>query len=245
MVRILVTGASTGLGLLTANTLAAQGHEVILHARNEQRLYNRDISKAMADTIFGDLSNLDETIGIAEQAENYGRFDAVVHNAGVINGDDLVPVNVVAPYVLTSLMTPPSRVIVLSSSMHLSGSPRHVSAGIAGHRRVSYSDSKLFVTAWTMGMAWRWPNVLFHAVCPGWVPTRMGGASAPDDLTEGHRTQEWLATAQESTITPRTGGYWHHMQPRAPHRAALNEEFQEQVIRALEARTGIVLPAAP
>ena len=59
MVRILVTGASTGLGLLTANTLAAQGHEVILHARNEQRLYNRDISKAMADTIFGDLSNLD------------------------------------------------------------------------------------------------------------------------------------------------------------------------------------------
>ena len=132
MVRILVTGASTGLGLLTANTLAAQGHEVILHARNEQRLYNRDISKAMADTIFGDLSNLDEAIGIAEQAENYGRFDAVVHNAGVINGDDLVPVNVVAPYVLTSLMTPPSRVIVLSSSMHLSGSPRHVSAGIAG-----------------------------------------------------------------------------------------------------------------
>ncbi len=245
MARILVTGASTGLGLLTATTLAEQGHEVILHARNEGRVENPDILKHMAGAVFGDLSHLEATISVAEQVGQYRRFDAVVHNAGVMRGDELIPVNVVAPYVLTSVMEPPARIIVVSSSMHLSGSPRHAAAGIAGRRQVSYSDSKLFVTAFTLGMAWRWPNVLFHALCPGWVPTRMGGASAPDDLTQGHLTQEWLATAQESAIDPRTGGYWHHMQPRSPHRAALNEEFQEQVIRALEARTGIALPPAP
>ena len=42
------------------------------------------------------------------------------------------------------------------------------------------------------------------------VPTRMGGPGASDDFDEGHRTQEWLATADETAINPRSGGYWYH-----------------------------------
>lgn len=242
MARILVTGASTGLGLLTATSLAEAGHDVVLHARNSRRLDDPSILDRMHGAIYGDLSDEAETRRVAEQANGYGAFDAVIYNAGVIDGPELIAVNVVAPYLLIALTERPSRMIVLSSSMHLGGSPRHATAAITGHKTVNYSDSKLYVTALTFGVARRWPDVLAHPLCPGWVPTRMGGPSATDDLTEGHRTQEWLATAPESEIHPRTGGYWHHRTARTPHRAALDPCFQDEVIDALEARTSIALP---
>jgi NAD(P)-dependent dehydrogenase (short-subunit alcohol dehydrogenase family) len=49
----------------------------------------------------------------------------------------------------------------------------------------AYSDSKLYVTALAFGVARRWPDVLTSAVDPGWVATKMGGASAPADFEEG------------------------------------------------------------
>jgi hypothetical protein len=69
----------------------------------------------------------------------------------------------------------------------------------------------------------------------------MGGAGAPDDLVEGHRTQVWLATAPDGELDPRTAGYWHHRVARR-HRAAVHDAaFQRQVLEHLEGRTGIVL----
>lgn len=241
MSRILVTGASSGLGLLTATSLADAGHEVVLHARNAHRIENPGVLDRMHGTVYGDLSDDDQTRQVADEATQFGGFDAVIHNAGVIDGSELVTVNVVAPYLLTTLMERPSRLIVLSSSMHLGGSPRHARAAIAGNGAASYSDTKLYLTALTFGIARRWSEVLTHAVCPGWVPTRMGGPSATDDLTEGHRTQEWLATAAADSIHPRSGGYWHHRSARTPHRAALDTGFQDEIIAALEARTGVSL----
>jgi NAD(P)-dependent dehydrogenase (short-subunit alcohol dehydrogenase family) len=55
-----------------------------------------------------------------------------------------------------------------------------------GHRAGSYADSKLFVMPLAAAVAPLWPNVLSNAVDPGWVPTRMGGPNAPDDLDLGH-----------------------------------------------------------
>ncbi|WP_415125038.1 hypothetical protein [Microbacterium sp.] len=71
-----------------------------------------------------------------------------------------------------------------------------------------------YVLTAATALARRWPDVLAHAVDPGWVPTRMGGRSAPDSLDEGRRTQEWLAAADAEAITPRTGGYWCHLAAR-------------------------------
>lgn len=70
----------------------------------------------------------------------------------------------------------------------------------------------------------------------------MGGRSAPDDLTEGHRTQEWLATAPESELHPRTGGYWRHRRIQQPHPAAFDVRFEDELIDSLESRTGVRLP---
>jgi len=245
MARILVTGASSGLGLLTVETLTAQGHEVVLHARNSRRVAATSAARHPGPVILGDLSNLDETVNVAQQATLIGRFDAIIHNAGVTEAAHLMAVNVVAPYVLTCLVGA-DRVITLSSDMHASGSDDldAVEANVTGSRRgATYSDSKLYATALTLALAERRPQILAHAVDPGWVPTRMGGSSAPDDLDEGHRTQEWLATAPEDDIDPRTGGYWYHRAPQAPHPASLDPAFQDAIITALHAHTGLRYPS--
>ena len=72
--------------------------------------------------MIGDLSDLEATRDVARQANEFGRFDAVIHNAGAMRSPDAVPVNIVAPYVLTALMRKPGRLIYLSSSMHRGGS---------------------------------------------------------------------------------------------------------------------------
>jgi NAD(P)-dependent dehydrogenase (short-subunit alcohol dehydrogenase family) len=46
----------------------------------------------------------------------------------------------------------------------------------------AYSESKLYVAALAFAVARHWPDVLSNAVDPGWVPTKMGGPGAPDDL---------------------------------------------------------------
>ena len=233
---ILVTGASTGLGLATADTLARAGHSVVLHARRPDRLTDPTAADRMHATVFGDLADSDAVLEVARQADEFGRFDAVIHNAGVIDGP-VTAVNVIAPYLLMAALTPPARSIVLSSGMHRSGSP-DLNRAFAG--RGDYSTSKLLVTTLAMWLAAN-TDTLSHAVDPGWVPTRMGGRGAPDSLEEGHRTQEWLATADATTIDPATGGYWYHRQARAPHPATTDPVFQAKLVERLADETGFQL----
>ena len=72
---------------------------------------------------------------------------------------------------------------------------------------------------------------------------RMGGRGAPDSLEEGHRTQEWLATADAGEIDPVTGGYWYHRHPRAPHPAAADPDLQARLVDRLAQETGVALTA--
>jgi NAD(P)-dependent dehydrogenase (short-subunit alcohol dehydrogenase family) len=233
---VLVTGAAGGLGRNTADALADEGHDVVVHARNPDRLADADDTARWKGVVTGDLADLDEIRDVARQAAGFGRFDAVIHNAGVMNRPEDVTVNTVAPYMLTALMDKPARLVHLSSSMHHTGSTdlRRLAVGSA-----SYDDTKLWVTTLALAVASRWEGTSSHAVDPGWVPTRMGGRGAPDDLTAGHETQAWLATHHD--VTPSTGGYWYHRQTRTPHPATLDERFQEQLIAALERHTGIAL----
>ncbi|MEU9324103.1 SDR family NAD(P)-dependent oxidoreductase [Streptomyces canus] len=236
MALILVTGAAAGLGRDTASALADDGHDVVVHVRNPARLADAEDTGRWKGVITGDLADLDEIRDVARQAGGFGRFDAVIHNAGTMNTRDAGTVNTVAPYVLTALMAKPARLVHLSSSMHRGGSTdlRRLAAGSA-----SYDDSKLWVTTLALAFASRWEGTTSHAVDPGWVPTRMGGVGAPDDLTEGHRTQVWLATHDD--VTPSTGGYWYHRRTQTPHPAARDEEFQARLIRFLESHTGVPL----
>ncbi len=231
MARILITGSAGGLGRSAAETLLADGHEVILHARSADRL---DVD---GPAVVGDLGDLDQTREVAEQVNALGPLDAVIHNAGVYTGPHILAVNVLAPYLFTALIERPRRLVYLTSGMHDGGRADLNWTG----RNVSYSDSKLFVTTLALAVARKWPDVYSNAVDPGWVPTRMGGPHAPDDLRLGHRTQEWLATSEDAEART-SGGVWYHQQRRTPPSAARDIRFQDQLLSALADGTGTPLP---
>jgi NAD(P)-dependent dehydrogenase (short-subunit alcohol dehydrogenase family) len=234
--RVFITGSADGLGRAAAQTLLDDGHEVVVHARTSDRLAAvRDLVDRGAATVVGDLSDVEETRGIAGQVNDLGRMDAVVHNAGVITGPHVLPVNVIAPYLLTALIDRPQRLIYLSSGMHRSGRAGLTAIDWSGPG--SYSDSKLFVTTLAAAVARLWPDVLSNAVDPGWVPTRMGGPGAPDDLRLGHLTQEWLATSDDPDART-SGGYWHHQRRIEPHPAVHDRRFQDQLLEDLGSFTG-------
>jgi len=122
MSRIFITGSADGLGKAAAQTLLAEGHQVVVHARTGQRLDAvQDLLRQGAQSVVGDLSDLQQTLGVAEQVNRLGRMDVVIHNAGVYSGARVLPVNVVAPYVLTTLIARPDRLVYLSSGMHRGG----------------------------------------------------------------------------------------------------------------------------
>jgi NAD(P)-dependent dehydrogenase (short-subunit alcohol dehydrogenase family) len=256
MARVLVTGSSEGLGLLAAQLVQRQGHAVTLHARNEARARDaRAALPACAGVLVGDVSRLDEMRRVAAQADATGAFDAVIHNVGVgygqgrraetPDGVELVfAVNVLAPYVLTALMRRPARLVYLSSGMHRGGTPNLDDPQWTRRRwngAQAYSDSKLFDVALAFAIARLWPEVRSNAVDPGWVPTRMGGPNAPDDLREGAETQAWLAVS-DSPEAAVTGQYVHHRQPRSPHPASRDPRLQDDLLAHCAALSGIALP---
>jgi NAD(P)-dependent dehydrogenase (short-subunit alcohol dehydrogenase family) len=239
MALILITGASTGLGLAAAKSLAAAGHDVVAHTRSPDRLPDLE----PYGFVHGDLSRMGETLSVAGQADAFGRFDAVIHNAGVYRDPYALQVNTVAPYLLTATMAKPRRLIYLSSGYHLDGSTDLAAIDFTETRvrPGAYEDSKLYETTLAFAVARRWADTVAHVVDPGWVPTRMGGPGAPGDLEEGHRTQEWLASAPDEAIVPRTGGYWHHRRISRSHPAASDPDFQHELIERLEVHTGVNL----
>ncbi len=254
MARVFVTGSTTGLGKAAAESLLDDGHDLIVHARNRERAAALgDLTSAGAQLVLGDLAGRDETRHVADQVLAIGDVDAVIHNAAIYVDDRRVAtpeghartlaVNIIAPYLLTAWIKGPSRLIYLSSGMHRSGdsSLRDIDWMARRWNGVqAYCDSKLFVAALAFAVARRWPAITAHAVDPGWVPTRMGGRGAADDLELGHRTQAWLAVTDDSAAN--TPGYWYHQQRQQPAAAALDERFQDALLDELARLTGVTVP---
>ncbi|HVS91207.1 MAG TPA: SDR family NAD(P)-dependent oxidoreductase [Mucilaginibacter sp.] len=243
MARILITGSADGLGRLAAKALAAQGHRVVLHARNAERSREAMKNVPQAEAVLtADLSDIAETKNLADEANRLGTFDAVIHNAGVYQAaaSDILAVNVLAPYILTCRMAKPKRLVYLSSGMHLHGHWK-MSDPKTGTGAVSYSDSKLYVLMLAMAAARKWPDVLSNAVDPGWVPTKMGGRGAPDDLQKGYETQVWLAVSDDEKAKV-SGRYFFHQKESRHNPQADDSELQERLLRFCEERTGIKFP---
>jgi NAD(P)-dependent dehydrogenase (short-subunit alcohol dehydrogenase family) len=234
MARVFITGSADGLGRAAAHALLEHRHEVVVHARNRDRLTAvGDLLSRGAAAVVGDLSDLGETRGVASQVNRLGQMDAVIHNAGVYTGPRVLPVNVVAPYLLTALVHRPQRLVYLSSGMHRGGRASLTDMDWSGRRTTgSYSDSKLFVTTLAAAVARIWADVFSNAVDPGWVPTRMGGPGAPDDLRLGHLTQEWLATSNDPEART-SGGYWHHQRRTEPAPSVHDQRFQDELLESL------------
>jgi NAD(P)-dependent dehydrogenase (short-subunit alcohol dehydrogenase family) len=257
MARIFITGSTDGLGRAAAATLLDAGHEVVLHARNEERAASlAGLADRAAGVAIGDLASANETQALAEQVNALGRMDTVIHNAGLYidrrrvatpeGHARILAVNVLAPYLLTAAVQRPARLIYLSSGMHHGGDSSLYDVDWVSRRWngvQAYSDSKLYLAALAFAVARHWRDVCAHAVDPGWVPTKMGGPGASDDLELGHETQEWLAVSgsPDATASP---GYWFHRRRQAPHEACLDERFQDALLDKLTRMTGVDLRSA-
>jgi NAD(P)-dependent dehydrogenase (short-subunit alcohol dehydrogenase family) len=122
--------------------------------------------------------------------------------------------------------------------MHRGGSASLAGVDWTGKSETrSYSDSKLFVATLAAAVARVWPKVLCNSVNPGWVPTKMGGPRAPDDLRLGHLTQEWLATSDDPQALT-TGGFWFHQRREPTHPAVHDRRFQDLLLDDLRRFTG-------
>jgi len=202
--KIFISGSTTGLGLLAGEKLLDLGHEVVFHARNSQSVMNSNYNY-----VVGDLRNLSEVKEMAKVLNDLGAFDVVIHNAGVYeaSSNELLFVNALSPYLLTTLIHKPKRLIFLSSGLHLAGKLN------LDQSLCSYSDTKLFDLMLAKYFKKLWPDVYSNAVDPGWVPTRMGGSHAPDDLDQGAETQVWLASSNDSKALV-SGVLFHHKKRR-------------------------------
>ena len=254
MARIFITGSADGLGRAAAGALIGDGHAVVLPARTRERAAAfSDLAPSAAGVVIGDLSSAAETREVAAQVNEIGRMDAVIHNAAVFLEPErsttteghakTLAVNSLAPYMLTALIGRPDRLIYLGSGMHDGGAGSLRDIDWTARRwnaAQAYSESKLHVTALALTIARVWPDVFSNAIDPGWVPTKMGGAAATDDLEMGYLTQTWLAVSNDAAATV-SGQYWYHRQRREPASEARDPAFQNQLMDRLAALTGVAL----
>ena len=257
MANIFVTGSSDGLGRMAAALLVGQGHRVVLHARSEAR--GRDAMAAVpgaAAVLCADLASLADVKRLAAEANAWGRFDAVIHNAAVgyrekrrlttVDGfAHVFAVNTLAPFVLTAQMMVPKRLVYVSSELHRRGTA--TLDDLNWERRTwqgtqAYSDTKLHDAALAFALARRWPHVRANALEPGWVATKMGGPNATGDLAQGHLTQAWLAAGSDAAADA-SGAYYFHCRAKAASGTARDIAFQDALVAALERLSGVALPA--
>ncbi|MGI0132582.1 MAG: SDR family oxidoreductase [Thermoplasmata archaeon] len=203
-----VTGATSGIGEVTARRLASQGAFVVLvghdvgRGRAALERIRTLVPSAQLDLVTGDLA---ERVGVdtlaAELTQRYPRIDVLVNNAGAIYARREVTrdgvertwaLNVVAPFRLTrglegSLRAAGyARVVNVASDahrgQHLDFADLEGAKGYSGYR--AYGRSKLALLVWTFELARRWSGtgVTVNAVHPGFVRTGFaqnnGGAFA-------------------------------------------------------------------
>jgi NAD(P)-dependent dehydrogenase (short-subunit alcohol dehydrogenase family) len=255
MSRIFISGSSTGLGLMAGELLASKGHQVVLHARNANRAGETWSALPQAEAVVvGDIETIAGAKEVALQVNALGHFDAVIHNAAVgyreghrVTSDGLAHVfaiNTLSAYILTALIERPEKLVYLSSGMH-----HHADANlddILWKRRrwngsTAYAESKLHDAMLAFAVARRWPGVLSNALEPGWVPTKMGGPGAPDDMDQSHLTQAWLAASDDPNAAV-TGGYFYHLKRMAPNPQAQDPVLQDRLIAICTEISGVALP---
>ncbi|MEZ8016845.1 SDR family NAD(P)-dependent oxidoreductase [Vibrio splendidus] len=172
--KIMITGATDGIGLETAKMLAQQGHHILIHGRNPTKLskvetgLSRLSKDAIIESYVADLSSLSEVETLANQVKSeHEKLNVLINNAGVYKVSDITTkdnldvrftVNTIAPYLLTQKLLPlfdaSGRIVNLSSAAQssvdlealVSPNPDALDGPI-------YAQSKLALTMWSIHLA--------------------------------------------------------------------------------------------
>jgi NAD(P)-dependent dehydrogenase (short-subunit alcohol dehydrogenase family) len=221
-----VSGGNRGIGREVAQELAQLGYRVVIGSRDLAK--GEKAAREVGDGVVArelDVTD-EETIRkcIDSIAEEFGRLDVLVNNAGIVGGgwrtsavdvdlDDVrntLDTNLFGAWRLTQAALPLMRRNGYGRIVNLSSGMGQLS-DMRGHSP-AYRVSKTGLNALTriLTAELEGENVLVNSCCPGWVRTDMGGRSAPRSLEEGADTPVWLATLPDDG--PR-GGFFRNREP--------------------------------
>lgn len=258
---ILITGSTDGIGLATAKMLVAQGHHVLLHGRNPEKLENAEkalsglASGGRVSSYLADLSRMGDVDAFTKAvAEQHTHLDVLINNAGIFRTQESITqegldirfaVNTIAPYLITQRLLPllgaSGRVINLSSAAQ---SPVNLDA-LVGKVRLSdeleaYAQSKLAITAWSrvMALTAKGDAPAIIAVNPGsLLATKMvkeGFGMAGNDLRIG--VEILIRAALTDEFATASGKYFDNDsgQFAAPHSDAMDPAKSAGIVHAIE-----------
>jgi NAD(P)-dependent dehydrogenase (short-subunit alcohol dehydrogenase family) len=264
---VLVTGASSGIGLAAALELARRGDEVILVGRDPARLTAagtrvREAGGSAPALFRADFGVLDDVRRLAgDLRRDYDRIDVLANNAGAIvlspvttvDGFELtMQANHLAPFLLTNLLRDRlGRVVATASGAHRAGvlDPDDLSAQLRHYGAYrAYGTSKQANILFAAEAARRWPELLSTSYDPGPARTRiatdnpvvafgMKVALFMPSPARAARTLVWLARQDPDTLV--NGGYYAHQRLRRPRPNAADPALAARLWRASERAVGL------
>ncbi|MFY1586910.1 SDR family NAD(P)-dependent oxidoreductase [Micromonospora sp. WMMD734] len=263
---VVVTGASSGIGLAAAVALARRGDRVALVGRDPARLQAagdrvREASGERPELFRADFAVLDDVRGLAERLRaTYDRIDVLANNAGAIVLEPLTTVdgfelsiqaNHLAPFLLSNLLVDRvGRLVVTASGAHRSGTldPDDLNAALRRYRPMrAYGTSKQANILFAAEAARRWPDVPAYSFHPGVVRTRFGADSRLVALgmrvmpfrspEKGAETLVWLANQPASRLVD--GGYYADRRLRRPWPRAADPALAARLWTASAAAVGL------
>ena len=206
---ILITGATDGIGKHLAKKLASEGHQVILHGRNHQKL-ELALQEVRAVSLRGrvfsylaDFSKLEDVYRFVEEIKrDFQRVDVLFNNAGLYAGKErkasaenvelTFMLSVLVPYMLTTELSPllekaaDGRVINTSSYMHHFAKVKDLDFGFEKEYNpgLAYNNSKLYTIWMTRYLArdffLKSSNITINAYHPGLISTNLGNNSSDE-----------------------------------------------------------------
>ena len=227
----LVTGANKGIGLEIARQLGQRGFAVALAGRDQAKVDEAaNQLRGEGHDVLGVVLDVTDPTSAEAAAhgldERFGRLDVLINNAGVsfefLEGTrpseldlrtlkDTYETNVFGVFAVTKALLPllrrsaPARIINQSSSMGSLVKLSDPSTPYYGNNILAYNSSKSALNGLTVALAkdLAGDRITVNSVCPGWVKTDLGGATAPRTVAQGAAIAVKLATMDE----PPTGQY--------------------------------------
>jgi len=249
--RVLVTGATDGIGEEIARQLAGRGARVIVHGRSAEKAEAAAERTGAAEIAVADLASFAQVRAMAGGLS--GPLDGLVNNAGIGYGtapprdtrteDGHEPtwqVNFLSAFLLTELLRERlkgGRVVHVSSGVHSSGSvdleqpdePRFATP---------YTQSKIALVMLAREQGERWAQdggPAVNACSPGWIATKMGGAGG-GRLADGADTPVWMLT--DPSLEGVTGRYFWQRREEEPNPQTNDATARRQLVTLARAATG-------